>query len=145
MMPRVSRVSWPKAFVASPMTSFLRSWLTAGLPLALRAHVRRLGADVTLAVPESHRLPESMEAALYVCGRILVDAVGATAGPVALTLAVSPEDVQLAATAPTGRATSATIGASMHCACSAIDLACWAVPSRRHRLSGSPRSGAGCR
>jgi hypothetical protein len=73
-----------------------------GLAAGLRAHIRRLGADVTLAVTESHRLPESMEAALYVCGRLLVDAASATPGPVALTLTVSPEDVQLAATAPIG-------------------------------------------
>jgi signal transduction histidine kinase len=66
----------------------------------LRAHIRRLGADVTLAVTESHRLPESMEAALYVCGRLLVDAVSGTAG--ALNLAVSREDVHLVMTAPTG-------------------------------------------
>jgi hypothetical protein len=72
-----------------------------GLAAGLRAHVRRLGADVTLAVPETHRLPESMEAALYACGLILLDAVGATSGPVALTLAVSSQDVQLAVTAPT--------------------------------------------
>jgi signal transduction histidine kinase len=73
-----------------------------GLAAGLRAHVRRLGADVTLAVSDSHRLPETMEAALYVCGRLLVDAVSATAGPVALTLTVSLGDVQLAATAHIG-------------------------------------------
>jgi signal transduction histidine kinase len=56
---------------------------------------------VTLAVRESHRLPESMETALYACGRLLVDAVGATSGPVALTLNVSADNVQLAMTAPT--------------------------------------------
>jgi len=55
---------------------------------------------VTLAVPESRRLPESTEAALYLCGRILVDAVDARSGPVALTLAMSAEDVELTATAP---------------------------------------------
>jgi len=70
-----------------------------GLAAALRAHVRRLGADVTLAVPESRRLPESMEAALYACGRLLVDAVGAASG--ALTLTMSAQDVQLAMTAQT--------------------------------------------
>jgi signal transduction histidine kinase len=72
-----------------------------GLAAALRAHVRRLGADVTLTVPASRRLPESMEAALYACGRLLVDTVGGTSGPVALTLTVSAEDVQLAVTATT--------------------------------------------
>jgi signal transduction histidine kinase len=56
---------------------------------------------VTLAVPESRRLPESMETALYACGRLLVDTVGATSGPIALTLTVSAEEVQLAVTAPT--------------------------------------------
>ena len=71
-----------------------------GLAAGLRAYVRRLGADVTLDVRESHRLPESLEAALYVCGRLLLDAVSTTAGPVAVTLAVSADDVQLAVTAP---------------------------------------------
>jgi hypothetical protein len=42
-----------------------------------------------------------MEATLYVCGRLLVDAMGATPGPVAVTLAMSAEDVQLSVTAPT--------------------------------------------
>ena len=37
---------------------------------------------------------------LYACGRLLVDTVGATSGPIALTLIVSAEDVQLAVTAP---------------------------------------------
>ena len=116
-----------------------------GLAAALRAHVRRLGADVTLAVPESHRLPDSLEAALYVCGRILVDAVDPTAGPVALTLAISNEDVHLAMTAPTGSATSARVCARTRCACSATVLPCSAAVSRRVRWTGSRRSGAACR
>jgi hypothetical protein len=74
--------------------------LDRGLAAALRAYVRRLSADVTLDVRESRRLPGSMEEALYACGRLLVDAVGATSGPVTLTLTVSAEDVRLAVTAP---------------------------------------------
>lgn len=71
-----------------------------GLAAGLRAYVRRLGADVTLTVPESHRLPEPMEAALYICGRLLLDALTTDAGPVAVTLAVSPQAVHLTATTP---------------------------------------------
>jgi signal transduction histidine kinase len=72
-----------------------------GLAAGLRAYVRRLGADVTLTVPESHRLPEPMEAALYICGRLLLDATTTNAGPVAVTLAVNRHTVQLSATAST--------------------------------------------
>jgi signal transduction histidine kinase len=42
-----------------------------------------------------------MEAALYACGRLLVDTVRETSGPAALLLTVSAEEVQLAVTAPT--------------------------------------------
>ena len=72
-----------------------------GLAAALRAHIRRRGADVTLVVPESRRLAEWMESALYACGHGLVDAVAAASEPVTVTLTMSAEGVQFAVTAPT--------------------------------------------
>ena len=63
-----------------------------------------------MAVHESRRLPEPIEAALYLSGRILVDAVCATARPVALTLSMSTEDVHLVVTVPADGAAAAAAG-----------------------------------